>query len=130
MNEGYLQTGIDFGARWVDVCVLSATGAPLVAHQRFANSLPGYQQAKQLLLDTLAAQPEHGLNISGEATAMYWLPFFLQLAADPELAAYAPNLYLLNHPNPLVRRTMYALCHVFTFPNQHHQHHAHVFGDS
>lgn len=96
MNEVCLQTGIDFGARWVDVCVLSPTGEPLVDHQRFANSLPGYQQAKQLLLDTLATQPEHGLNISGEATGMYWLPFFLQLAADAELAAYTPNLYLLN----------------------------------
>lgn len=34
------------------------------------------------------------------------------------------DLYLLNHPNRLVRGTMWALCHVLTFPNQHHQHHA------
>ena len=34
------------------------------------------------------------------------------------------DLYLLNHPNRWVRRAMYALCHVLTFPNQHHQHHA------
>lgn len=34
------------------------------------------------------------------------------------------DLYLLNHPNPWISKTMYALCHVFTFPNQHHQHHS------
>lgn len=34
------------------------------------------------------------------------------------------DLYLLNHPNRWVSRSMYALCHVFTFPNQHHQHHS------
>ena len=34
------------------------------------------------------------------------------------------DLHLLNHPNRWVRRGMYALCHVFTFPNQHHQHHS------
>ena len=34
------------------------------------------------------------------------------------------DLYLLNHKNPLIRKTMYALCHIFTFPNQHHQHHS------
>ena len=34
------------------------------------------------------------------------------------------DLYFLNHPKPWVRRTMRALCHVFTFPNQHHQHHS------
>ena len=34
------------------------------------------------------------------------------------------DLYLLNHPNRWVRRGMTALCHVFTFPNQHHQHHS------
>ncbi len=34
------------------------------------------------------------------------------------------DLYLLNHPNRWVRKIMYGLCHVFTFPNQHHQHHS------
>jgi hypothetical protein len=34
------------------------------------------------------------------------------------------DLYLLNHPNKLISKTMYALCHIFTFPNQHHQHHS------
>ncbi len=34
------------------------------------------------------------------------------------------DLVLLNHPNAVVRKIMWALCHVFTFPNQHHQHHS------
>lgn len=34
------------------------------------------------------------------------------------------DLYLLNHPNPIIRKTMFALCHVFTFPTMHHQHHS------
>lgn len=34
------------------------------------------------------------------------------------------DLYLLNHPNKIVSEATYILAHVFTFPNQHHQHHA------
>ncbi len=34
------------------------------------------------------------------------------------------DLYLLNHSNYYVRKLMYGLCHVFTFPNMHHQHHS------
>jgi len=34
------------------------------------------------------------------------------------------DLVLLNHPHPAVRKLMTALCHVFTFPNMHHQHHS------
>lgn len=34
------------------------------------------------------------------------------------------DLYFLNHHKPWVRKVAYGLAHVFTFPNQHHQHHA------
>jgi len=34
------------------------------------------------------------------------------------------DLKLLNHKNPIIAKTMYALCHLLTFPNQHHQHHS------
>ncbi len=34
------------------------------------------------------------------------------------------DLKLLNHPNPIVSKTMYALCHILTFPTQHHHHHS------
>lgn len=34
------------------------------------------------------------------------------------------DLVLLNHSNPVIRRLMKALCHVFVFPNMHHHHHS------
>jgi transposase len=36
------------------------------------------------------------LDLSGEATSYYCLPFFLQLHADPDLTAHPLNLFLLN----------------------------------
>jgi transposase len=91
-----LQLGIDFSTKSADVCLLDGAGQRLVSHQRFSNSVPGYQSLKQLLLETLSAQAGSRLAISGEATGMYWLPFFLQLARDPELTAHGTQLYLLN----------------------------------
>ena len=34
------------------------------------------------------------------------------------------DMTLLKHPNPWISKTMYALCHVLVFPNQHHHHHS------
>ncbi len=34
------------------------------------------------------------------------------------------DLYFLNHRWAWVRKTMYGLCHILTFPTQHHHHHA------
>ena len=36
------------------------------------------------------------MNVTGEATSYYWMPFFWQLASDSELAAEDLNLFLLN----------------------------------
>jgi transposase len=96
MSETRLQVGIDFSTRWVDVCLLNPVDDIPVAQQRFPNSLPGYAGVKQLLLETLEMHSYGGCAISGEATGMYWLPFFLHLAADADLQAYEAELYLLN----------------------------------
>ena len=96
MTETRLQVGIDFSTRWVDVCLLNPENDNPVAQQRFPNSLPGYAGVKQLLLETLETHSYGGCAISGEATGMYWLPFFLHLAADADLQAYDAELYLLN----------------------------------
>jgi hypothetical protein len=48
------------------------------------------------LLDAITQQGFDGVDISGEATSYYWLPFFLQLEADPDLAMRDLNLFLLN----------------------------------
>ncbi len=91
-----LQVGIDFSQKRADFCLLFPNGQPLEPHQAFANSCSGYSLAKQLLLDALDSYQFDGADVSGEATSYYWLPFFLQLAADPDLEPYDLNLFLLN----------------------------------
>jgi hypothetical protein len=91
-----LQVGIDFGQKKADFCLLFPDGQPLEPHVSFTNSCSGYSLAKQLLLDTLDSYSFDGIDVSGEATSYYWLPFFLQLAADPDLAPHDLDLFLLN----------------------------------
>jgi hypothetical protein len=91
-----LQVGIDFSQKRADFCLLFPNGQPLEPHQAFANSCSGYSLAKQLLLDALDSYQFDGIDVSGEATGYYWLPFFLQLAADPDLEPHNLNLFLLN----------------------------------
>jgi hypothetical protein len=91
-----LQVGIDFSQKRADFGLFFPDGQPLEPHQAFDNSLFGYPLAKHLLLDALDTYAFDGLDVSGEATGYYWLPFFLQLAADPDLAPHDLNLFLLN----------------------------------
>ena len=91
-----LHVGIDFSQKRADVCLMFPNGQPLERHRAFGNSCSGYSLAKQLLLDALDSYQFDGVDVSGEATGYYWLPFFLQLAADPELEPYNLNLFLLN----------------------------------
>jgi hypothetical protein len=91
-----LQVGIDFSQKKADFCLLFPDGHPLEAHISFPNSCVGYASAKELLLNTLESYTFEGLDISGEATGYLWLPFFLQLAADPDLAMRDMKLFLLN----------------------------------
>ncbi len=46
-----LQVGIDFSQKRADLCLLFPGGELLEAHLPFANSLPGYEQAKALMLE-------------------------------------------------------------------------------
>lgn len=91
-----LQVGIDFSQKRADFCLLFPDGRFIEPHQGFDNSLPGYSLAKSLLLQALHQHQCDGLDVSGEATGYYWLPFFLQLAADPDLEPYDLKLYPLN----------------------------------
>ncbi len=91
-----LQVGIDVSRQRLDFALLTPDGEPIEIHQPFANTQPGYQQAKTLLLQVLQTRGFDGLDIGAEATSYYWLPAFLRFAQDPELAAYDPQLYLLN----------------------------------
>jgi hypothetical protein len=94
--DNRLQTGIDFSLKRADFSLLFPDGRPLESHIAFDNSYLGYSLAKQLLLDALEHYAFDGIDISGEATGYLWLPFFLQLAADPDLEPYDLKLYLLN----------------------------------
>jgi transposase len=91
-----LQVGIDFSQKRADFCLLFPDGRPLESHIAVDNSFLGYSLAKQLLLDALDSYSFDGLDVSGEATGYLWLPFFLQLAADPDLEIHDLKLYLLN----------------------------------
>jgi hypothetical protein len=91
-----LHVGIDFSQKRADVCLLLPNGQPIERHQAFDNSRSGYSLAKRLMLDALDSYGFDGVDISGEATGFYWLPFFLQLAADPELDPHDLHLFLLN----------------------------------
>jgi hypothetical protein len=91
-----LQVGVDFAHKKADFCLLFPDGQPLESHVSFANSCSGYSLAKQLLLDALDTYSFDGIDLSGEATGYFWLPFFLQLSADPDLAPHDLNLFLLN----------------------------------
>jgi hypothetical protein len=94
--DNRLQVGIDFGQKRADCCLLFPDGRPVESHIAFGNSYLGYSLAKQLLLDALHSHSFHGVDVSGEATGCLWLPFFPQLAADPDLESHNLNLYLLN----------------------------------
>jgi hypothetical protein len=74
MNPNRLQVGIDFSHRRADFCLLFPDGQPLVSHQAFANSRPGYQQARQTLLDSLRDYAFDGLDVSGEASRWLMTP--------------------------------------------------------
>lgn len=96
LSTNRLQVGIDFSHKGAHLGLFCADGQPLEPHRAFANSVSGYASARQLLLQALAAHGFDGLDISGEATGYYWLPFFLYLAADPALAQHNLKLFLLN----------------------------------
>lgn len=91
-----LQVGFDFSLKKVSLCLLRPDGALLDTHQSFPNSVIGYQQTKTLIMQALAEQHLQGVDLAGEATSYYWLPFFINLAQDPDLAPFDPRPFLLN----------------------------------
>ncbi len=88
--------GIDFSRKGADLCLLRADGEELVHHRSCPNSPAGFAQAKALLLSQRPTAAEAVVEIGGEATSLYWLPFFWDLVHDPDLAVLHPNAYLLN----------------------------------
>jgi len=96
MKSSRIQVGFDISRNKLDMCILEPDGQVLVRHRKFPNSLEGYQAIKKSVMDILEGEAFRGVDIGGESTGYYWLPFFLQLQQDAELAAYYPKSYLLN----------------------------------
>ncbi len=95
-TENRLQVGVDVGKQQVHLALLAPDGKILVKHRSFPNSVVGYGQVRELLLEVMQAQAFSGVDVAAEATSYYWLPFFWQLARDPRLAAFQPRELLLN----------------------------------
>lgn len=95
-SDQRLVVGIDIGKSKADLALLRPDGQLLELHHAFANGVSGYDQAKQWLLQILAEQGLNGIDFAVEATSYYWLPLYIQLCQDRELAAYQPRQALLN----------------------------------
>mgnify|MGYP006303257553 CR=1 FL=1 len=89
-----LIAGIDFSTASADTSFLAPDGTRVDRHHRFDNSVSGLQDLKQTVLEILATEEYDGVDIADEATGMYWLPFFLELATDPGLDNPAGPLLL------------------------------------
>ncbi len=91
-----LQVGLDICQARNDVCLEAPDGKVLVAHRSFANDGPGYQQLVGFIHSSLETHSFQGVDIAGEATALYWFHTFRLLAQESTLATYDPKLYLFN----------------------------------
>jgi transposase len=96
MEKRELNIGIDFSQKRADVGLFGSQGEKIVAHRAFSNSRTGFEQFRELVLKTMQDYNFTEINISGEATSFYWLPFFLQLAEDETLKGLGMHQYLLN----------------------------------
>lgn len=91
-----LSVGIDIGRSKADYCLMLPNGQPVIAHCSLDNSMQGFQEAHQLILNTLKSGKFDGVKFAIEATSYYWLPLFTQLYLDEALLPYQPQLTLLN----------------------------------
>jgi transposase len=96
MKNERIQVGFDISKQKLDMCILEPGGEVVVRHRSFANSMAGYQEVKQTLLPILRAGTYPGMDIGGESTGYYWLPFFMQLQHDRDLLDHDFDAYLLN----------------------------------
>ena len=96
MKRSRIQVGFDISRKKLDMCILEGDGQVVMRHHSFPNTMAGYQSVKQILLPILRSGTWQGVDIGGESTGYYWLPFFMQLREDPDLESYDLNTYLLN----------------------------------
>ena len=86
---------VDFSLDRVDV-ELSTKDGVIWPHQAYPNNLSGYGQLQADLLAELARTGSTNLTAVGESTGPYWYHLFYQLSHDATLAAYEPQVQVLN----------------------------------
>jgi len=96
MQTKELHIGIDFSKLRADTGMFDGQGETIVSHQALSNTNTGFEKFKKLILEASATYDIETVNISGEATSLYWMPFFLEIAKDKELKEANTHLYLLN----------------------------------
>lgn len=94
MNDAVLS--IDVSLDQLDVALRTDDSGWHWPHRAYPNNWPGYQQLKAELLAELGQQPAEQLTVVAESTGPYWWPAFYQVARDADLAAYQPQLAVLN----------------------------------
>jgi len=96
MQTKEINIGIDFSKQRADIGMFDEEGKALISHQPLGNTYTGYKEFKKLVVETARQTRAEKINISGEATSLYWMPFFLEIARDKELQAMNTKQYLLN----------------------------------
>lgn len=87
---------IDVSLDQLDVALHTTDAGWQWPHRAYPNNWPGYQQLKQDLLSELEPQAVDQLTAVAESTGPYWWPAFYQLAHEADLAAWQPQLAVLN----------------------------------
>ncbi len=98
MNQSKTEAtlAVDFSLDSLDVALRSPSGEWIWSHQTYSNNWSGYQELKAELLVNLSRYGTVQLTTVGESTGPYWWHLFYQLSHDAQLAAYEPQLALLN----------------------------------
>jgi len=96
MSDNPLIVGTDVCHKSLDVCFQDNAGNLLVPHQSFSNDWLGYLQLREAIAQAMQDYDLTGLEIAAESTNLYWWHFFWQVAHDPELDLFDPQIFLLN----------------------------------
>lgn len=94
MNDAVLS--VDVSLDQLDVALRTDDSGWQWPHRVYINNRPGFEQLKAELLTELGQQAVAQLTVVAESTGPYWWPAFYQVAHDADLAAYQPQVAVLN----------------------------------
>lgn len=96
MNEPTLYVGIDFSRGHVQVALLDGEEHLLGRSRRFTNTYPGYRAFRAWLAQQVEQEKVRRVVIGGEATNVYWQPYFQQMDQEGSIAGVEQVLYAVN----------------------------------